>query len=250
MAGRVALAALLAIAGLQGTLRADEGKVRYCFNHWPPYAEMAGETAGGISVEILREATARAGMTASFLEIPWNRCLEMVRKGEIDAVVDAMERPEYLQGKTSFSYYTNTFWVRRDFPSDRLDMAALAAKTVGLVDGYKYPDTVWSDLDKAGAKVDYSVDDGANIRKLAFGRVDAIIGDFVGTLDFVEKNGLRLKPLSPTHSADRLYTSFNKDRADLLSRVDAALAAMLADGSVDRIYRRRLGKTFNEIKPG
>ena len=248
-ASRGVLIGLLGVLFLQGTLRADEGQVRYCFNDWPPYARMEGESAVGISIDILREATERAGMAAMFLELPWNRCLEMVRGGELDAVIDAAERSEYLQGPTSFSYYTNTVWVRDDFPADSLDFDALRGKTMGLIDGYKYQDSLWSELRGAGMMIDYSVNDRANIRKLAFARVDAIIGDFVGTLTFAQENDLKLKPLTPTHSADRLYASFNRDREEIHARIDAALAAMMADGSVDRVYRRHLGKSLDEIGP-
>ena len=248
-AGRGALLALLGALFLQGTLWADEPEVRYCFNDWPPYARMEGEIAAGISIDILREASARAGVAASFVELPWNRCLEMVRSGELDAVIDAVERPEYLQGPTSFSYYTNTVWVREEFPTDSLDFEALRGRNIGLIDGYKYPDDLRSELRRAGMTIGYSVNDRANIRKLAFDRVDAIIGDFVSTLIFAQENDLKLKPLTPTHSADRLYTSFNRDRGEIHARIDAALAAMIADGSIDRVYRRYLGKSLDEIAP-
>lgn len=247
--GRGALLALLGILVMQGPLRAGDPEVRYCFNDWPPYAQMAGKNAEGISVDILREATVRAGMAARFLELPWNRCLDMVRSGEMDAVIDAAKRPEYLQGPNSFSYYTNTVWVRDDFPADSLDFGAFQEKTIGLINGYKYPDSLWSELRSAGMIIVYSVDDGANIRKLAFARVDAIIGDFVGTLTFAKENDLKLKPLSPTHSADRLFPSFNRNKGELHSRIDAALAAMIADGSIDRVYRRHLGMSLGEIGP-
>lgn len=223
--------------------------VRYCFNFWFPYTREVDGRVEGISIDILREATARAGMRAEFAQLPWKRCLETVRRGEIDAVVDAAERPDLLQGPTSFSVYTNTFWVREDFPADEFDPAALAGKEIGLVDGYLYPEKLWEDLRSLGATIDSSVDDGTNIRKLAFGRVDAIIGDYVSTLVFVRENGLKLKPLSPSHSADRLYPSFNAERSMLQANIDSVLAEMVADGAVDRIYRRHLGQALQDILP-
>lgn len=239
----------LAVAGLVGAAWAEEPQVRYCFNDWPPYAMMTDGEAGGISVEILREATKRAGMKANFVELPWKRCLEMVRRGSLDAVIDAAERPDFRQGEVSFSYYTNTFWVREDFPIDSLDFTALAGKTIGVIDGYVYPDALMEDIGRAGMRIETSIDDGTNIRKLAFGRVDSIIGDYVATLRFAEENGLALKPLAPTHSADRLYPSFNKDRADLHKQIDERLAGMMADGTIEAIYRRYLGKSLDDIWP-
>ena len=230
--------------------RADAEEVlRYCFNQWPPYSMMRQGEATGISVEILTEATRRAGLRAQFTELPWNRCLDQVRQGQIDAVVDAAARPEFLQGSTSVSYYSNTIWVRDTDGLRNYAPALLKGRKVGLVHGYEYPPSLLKELDDAGAEFDRSVDDPTNIRKLAFGRIDAIVADLASTIVFVRKHGLSLRPLRPTHSADPLYPSFNPKAAARQVRIDKALAETLQDGTVDRIYRRYLDLDFCSIAP-
>lgn len=242
-----AVAAVLLVLSWVAPVAAQGGDVRFCFNDWPPYVKVVGGAPVGITIDIMREAAKRAGFTIRFDELPWKRCLEMVREGAYDGVLDAMERPEFLQGPTSFSAYTNTVWVRAESDLQRLDFAALSKKTIGLVSGYKYPEALLAALQGAGVAIDYAVDDATNIRKLAFGRVAAIVGDFGSTMLVVRDKGLKLRPLTPTHSSDQLYPSFNPARGDAHKAIDAALEAMLRDGTVERVYRSHLGVGFGEL---
>lgn len=222
-----------------------EHSVRFCFSNWAPYAVWDDTGANGISVDILRTAAQRAGLSAQFEELPWNRCLEMVRQGRIDAVIDAAGRDEFLQGPTSYSEYTNTFWTRVDGNLSELSFEKLRGKKIGLVNGYSYPEELTREIESAQLVVDRSVDDATAIRKLAFGRVDIIVGDYVGTLLFARKHNLKIRPLSPTHSSDRLYPSFHPSRGDLQRAIDHALQTMQADGSIKRIFKTHLGLDIN-----
>jgi polar amino acid transport system substrate-binding protein len=237
--------ALLALASTAAW--AAQKEVRLCFNDWPPYVFAKGETATGISIDVLREAARRVDLKITFQELPWKRCLAMVREGKLDGVLDAMHRPEFLQGPASYSVYSNTFWVHDDSNLQKLDFGALRGKTIGLVSGYEYPDSLVEDLKRAEVVVDYAVDDATNIRKLAFNRIDAIVADFASTVLFVKENNLKLRALSPTHSADKLYPSFNGGRLDIQQLIDRALGQMIADGFVDQVYRDHLGVGMDEL---
>lgn len=246
---RPLVAAILLLVAF-GTLQpsaAEQNEVRFCFNDWPPYVQLRDGEAVGISVDILREAARRANLNASFQELPWKRCLEMVRTGNVDAVVDAMQRPDYLQGPTSFSIYTNTVWVRAEDPVRALDFGALRGRKIGLVDGYEYPASLLADIESVGIVTEHSVDDGTNIRKLAFGRVDAIVADFASTLLFVKENRLHLRALEPMHSADKLYASFHMGKADLQQNIDRALQQMIEDGFIDGVYSKHLGTKYSDL---
>ena len=235
---------LLALARDAATQATEVG---FCFNAWPPYAYVEDGKAGGLSVEVLREASRRSGLTAVFHELPWKRCLHLVRTGELDAVIDASDRPEFLQGPATYNVYTNTFWVREDDAMQAFDLDAFKGKTVGLVSGYNYPDELAID---PPYRIDYSVDDAMNLRKLTGGRVDAIVADMVVTLQLRREQGLPIRPIAPSHSVDNLYPSFNPGRKPLQRRIDAALAEMIDDGSIDRAYGARLGVDYSEVVLG
>ena len=119
-----------------GHASATRSSVSFCFNDWPPFASKTTDGAEGISITIIDEAAKRFGKEAIFEELPWNRSLQKVKDGEIDAVIDAAERSEFIQGPASFSIFSDTFWVRED--SGIMNYSDITGGKVGLVDGYKY----------------------------------------------------------------------------------------------------------------
>ncbi len=226
---------------------AQSEKVSFCFNRWQPYTEIRDGRATGITVDILTEAADRAGLTISFQELPWNRCLNLVRRGVLDAVADAASREEFVQGPTSISAFSNTLWVRQDSEVAELDFNQLTGMTMGLVSGYEFPQRLWDDIEKAQIEVDFSVDDETTIRKLARGRVDIIVADFANTTVVAREMNLRIRALTPHHSFDRLYPSFNPSQTGKQERMNRALEQMLQDGFVDEIYDKYLGMTFRDL---
>jgi ABC-type amino acid transport substrate-binding protein len=239
-----ALAGWLIVAS---TPAISDGTVSFCFNEWPPFTMTEEGKAVGISVDILTEASRSEHLKPHFSALPWKRCLEEVRKGNIDAVIDAASRSEFVQGPTSFSEYTNTFWVRKENLLKIFNLEDLRNKIVGLVHGYDYPVSLMDEMRLYDIVIEHSVDDATNIRKLAFGRVDSIVSDLASTLQYARKHGLRLRPLEPTHSLDSLYVSFNSEAKGLQGRIDRAVARLIADGAVDRIYRFHLGIGFCDM---
>jgi polar amino acid transport system substrate-binding protein len=226
---------------LPGTAMANETQgavVVFCYSSWPPYAHVRDGAMDGLSVRVLKEAALRAGLRAEFHDRPWKRCLNEVRHGRMDAVIDAAARDGFLYGPTSFSTYTNTFWVRQDSTLQEFTLDAFQGKLVGMVDGYAYPDALSKN---PPFSVDFSVDEQTMLRKLATERVDAVVADLVSTTRNASMNKLAVRPLLPSHSVDRLYPSFHKNRRELHARIDAALRQMLDDGFIDAVYQELLG---------
>lgn len=229
--------------------RAEDDALRICFNDWPPYTFVHDGVPGGISVDLARLTAERIGKRAVFSQLPWNRCLDAVREGKQDAILDAADRPEFRQGPTSFSAYSNTFWVRVGDPARRYAPEILRGRRIGLVHGYYYPEDLLDLMRSASESIDYSVDDATNLRKLAFGRVDAVIADLASTLILARTEELPLRPLSPSHSADALYVSFNARLTGLQREFDAALRVLIESGAADRVYHRHVDMGICEVNP-
>jgi ABC-type amino acid transport substrate-binding protein len=221
--------------------------VSFCFNEWPPYASTVDGEAVGLSVDILRESARRAGFEPRFVALPWKRCLQMVENGEIDAVMDAAERPQFIHGEVSFSVYTNVFWVRAADGPSSFEQAAREGGRLGIVAGYVYGDALEEMFERSGMAIDKSVDDGTNIKKLGFGRTDIIVADYASTRLFATENNLDLRALLPAHSLDRLYASFHVGRREKMEKIDRALRAMCAEGWIRNAYIAALGHGLDVI---
>ncbi len=215
--------------------------INYCYNIWAPYAFQGERGLSGVSVDVMREATARAGYVAVFAELPWNRCLQAVRDGRQHAVLDAARRPGFLQGPSSYSAYSNTFWVRGDSPVDRPELSVMRGLRIGLVEGYDYPSDILQGIRTYELVVDYSVDDGTNLRKLMFDRIDVIVADRVSTMWALRGKESDLHAVDPDHSVDMLYPSFGAAFPERQRQVDRAIRLMLDDGSIEATYRAYLG---------
>ena len=70
-------------------------------NEWPPYTYRVGGDAGkgeevldGFAVAVLRRVAERAGWQLRIQLLPWKRCVEAVRSGEMQLALNAILTPE------------------------------------------------------------------------------------------------------------------------------------------------------------
>lgn len=216
--------------------------VSFCFNNWPPYTRMTEKGAEGISVEIVKRAAEVLDEDIRFVEMEWSDCIAKVKNGELDAVMDAGVRKAFLQGPTSFSSYTDTFWVRNSSAVSHYE--DLSGGTIAVVKGYNYTDRLLEQFEKLGLTVVYGTDDPTNIRDLARGKLDAAVGDLASTFAYAREHGLKVHPILPPFSVDLLFVSFNREKPELQRRFDRAFADLLEQGFVDDVYKRHIGATY------
>ncbi len=238
---------LMAFFAVIGPAKASD-TVRFCFNAWAPFAYQDKDQNKGISIDIIRAAALELNRKAQFIHLPWKRCLQDVRNGDIHAVIDAANREEFVQGPASFSLFTNTVWVHQDDPLTELpNLNILKAKTFGIVDGYEYPDEF---MNIALIDFDLSLDDTTTLKKLSAQRVDFVVADITNTYATINQNNekpLKIRALIPTRSADKLYLSFHKSQADVQKQFNRVFESFLENGTVDAIYQAHIGQTFTTI---
>ena len=236
------LALLLSISPLP-VLSSDA--VSVCFVEWRPYTRMTDTGAEGISVSIMRRAAELLGRELRFEEHGWNECLQKVKDGELDVILDAAERSEYLQGPTSFSIYSDTFWVNNDSDISRFEQ--LTGARLALVDGYLYDERLLAHIKNLELKVVWGGDDQTIVRDLAAGKVDAVIADLASTFIFVREENLDVHPILPPFTFDKLYASFNSEKTDLQREFDRAFAQLIEQGYVNEVYEKILGTTYSSF---
>jgi ABC-type amino acid transport substrate-binding protein len=223
---------------------ADE-PVTFCLVDWQPYTVMTNGEADGITVRIIRKAAELINREISFVQHQWDECLEKVKQGELDVILDASNRPAYLQGPTSFSSYVDTFWVNNKSKISSYDR--LSGARVALVKGYNYDDRLHAHLKDLNAEVVRGKDDTTILFDLDQGRVDAAVADLASTFLLTQKNNLQIHPILPPFTADRLYASFNREKVELQRDFDQAFATLIEQGYVDEVYQEFIGTTFSSF---
>lgn len=221
--------------------------VSVCYSHWPPYSETTGSGAKGISISIMKQAARLLDLEIGFVEDSWNGCLGKVKRGELDVILDAAMRAEYLQGPTSFSIYSDTFWVNNNSNISRYEQ--LSGGKIALVEGYSYDQRLLVHIENLSLEVVTGSDDSTNLRSLARGEVDAVITDLASGFVLVEQESLTAHPILPPFTYEKLYASFHRGIPDLQRRFDGAISELIKQGYVDEIYQRFLGVTYSSLSP-
>jgi ABC-type amino acid transport substrate-binding protein len=243
---RSLLGYLLFLALLISSMPAlSDHRVTFCYVDWPPYTEMTDGVADGITIRIIRRAAQIIDREIRFVKREWNECLEKVRQGEFDVILDAAKRDAYLQGPTSFNSYVDTFWVSNKSNINRYDQ--LIEGKIALVEGYNYDDRLLSHLKDLKAEVVRGKDDPSILQDLAQGRLDAAVADLAGTFAYKRQKNLQIHPILPPFTVDRLYASFNRDKVDLQRDFDQAFATLIEQGYVDEVYEEFIGTTFSSF---
>ncbi len=239
-------AALIVALSLAGPAMAEP--VRFCFARYPPFTDVgADEQPAGLSIDALRDAARRVGDDPRFEPLPWARCLELVRTGLLDAAVDsAADRAGYAIGRHPTTLTTLAFFVSTASPLHRFQgLPSLDGLRVGLARDYAYtPEITRYD----GFVADRSAGDDLGLaRLLAGGRVDAVLSDLALMSDLARSHGFAFRALEPVYSVTPLYPAFSLTRRAMAAHFDSAIAAMLQDGTLDRLYRAAIGVSFGDL---
>jgi ABC-type amino acid transport substrate-binding protein len=198
-----------------------------------------GHPVDGLQYFIAQEIAQRLGRTARFRLVPRRRMAQLLGEGqEADLVCDYL--PGWLPGPLQWSrpYLDDADLLvtatRRPAPAQ---LQEVMGQRIGTVSGFLYPET------ETALGTGFVRDDApnliANLRKLASGRIDhAIVGRV--TFDYLQRRGEVPLELHPPLVIARLRTACAlSPRSPIpLPLLDAALAAMQADGSLARIVER------------
>jgi polar amino acid transport system substrate-binding protein len=234
----------LAMIWTTGTARAEP--LTFCFSTWAPFAEIKDGKPAGLSIELVGEAAKRAGFEPTFSELPWTRCLSDVQLGRYDAAMDGSpERAGYLHGAHSVTPVAIVFWVRDGSPHQSFTgYDQFKGQWIGATLGYNYVEAAMKALSQ---QLMIAPDDPSEVAMLAAGRTDAMLGDPVVIGDLVRRVKSPIRMLKPAVAQTFYYPLFNTAERDKLARFDAALGAVLKDGTADRLFAQRIGISYTDI---
>lgn len=210
---------------------------------YPPWSfKDAQGTLQGWDVDIAHALCEKLKAKCEVVAQDWDGIIPGLMARKYDMIVASMAITEQRRQRVDFSdKYKETisrFVARKGVPDD-VSPAALKGKSVGVQRGSIQANYLSQNYKESDLKF-YDTPQAAELDLVA-GRVDYILGNmvtyFVGFMKTVEaKNYAFVGPnLQGGLLGDGNGIAVRKGDADLLAKVNAALAAIRADGSYDRI---------------
>lgn len=221
-------------------------KVTLANGEWAPYQSASLKENGFIS-QFVKEVFEGEGYEVEFVFLPWKRGFEDTKAGQLDGSFLWSKNPER---EAAFIYtdpvisLSSSLFQNVNKPITWAKLTDLSKYKIGGVVGYSY---VTDELEKQGVlKIQRIAKSDNNYKKLAAGRLDAVIEDTDVGYEAINRLGLsgKIVPNDKPLSAREYYVIISKKspRAqELVEAFNRGLAKALASGKLDK-YREASNK--------
>lgn len=218
--------------------------LRLVADSWPPFTDQR-LPGGGVALELVSTALSRAGYASDYREVPWQRAVLGLQRGDYDVLITAW----HSKDREAFGYFSTPYLINRIRLVQRKgagisfeQLADLHGQKVAVRRGYAYSPSFMADEQVQKVEVS-SFENAAHMVQL--GRVslaledeyvarflfNSSLKDVAGELEFLPR------PLGENELHILIRLS-QPDHAKIAQRFDAAIAAMHADGSYAAIMAR------------
>lgn len=200
---------------------------------FPPYEYYEGQEIVGIDAEMAAAVAEKLGMKLQIEDMAFDSLIAALSSGKVDMVAAGMTVTEERQASVNFSdsYATGVQVIIVKEDSDIAGEADLNGKTVGVQLGTT--GDIYAD-DIEGATVERYNKGMEAVQALSQGKIDAVIIDNEPAKVFVsEVEGLKI--LEEAFVTEDYAIAIAKDNEELLEKVNAALAELTEDGTLQAI---------------
>ena len=244
MIGAAMMAGTAAVA--DGHLPDLEGRevVVVTENAYPPlqFIDSAGDAVGW-EYDAMAEIAKRINITVVYENISWDAMIPAVSEGQFDLGMTGItireDRAEVVDFSDSYMTSEMVMMVRGD--EDRFDDAASFAADADLLMAAQPGTTpfyvgVYSvlDGDEANPRIKLMETFGATVQALRAGDVDLVLTDGTAGNGYVDASDGGLKIIGEKLGTEDFGFIFPKG-SDLVAPMNAAIADMLADGTIDAL---------------
>jgi polar amino acid transport system substrate-binding protein len=256
----LALAALSTILSLLSVpahaAAPDPTAIRIAIGEWPPYTseKLNGH---GIAGELITAAFAASGIEVTYVFYPWNRSLELSRRGGIEATATWFEsadrRADFHLSDPLFDSRFLLYFLK-DKPISWQKVEDLDGIKIGATTGYFYGDA-FAQAEKSGRiTVIRASSDETNLKNLLLGRLDAFpldqqVAEFLFANDLPAADVARIghNAVAVHSRPQHLLISRKAANGEALIRLfNQGLETIRDNGTYERIVN---DATFSQMKP-
>ncbi len=215
---------------------------------YPPFNYQIDGNYQGVSFEVAKEAFKRMGVELRLSQYPWERMLQLVKDGGVDAIMTAFkskEREEYMYfPEEAVSEDIQTIFVKEDSSFVYTDHKSLESIRLGIMRGYSYGDEFDQLVETKVLKTEAVDSQEQNIKKLFSNRIDAFLESNLVTYYALRNMNMTggIKEAG-VFRVTKLYVTFTKKgsitEADVAA-FDKAVRSMKEDGTYKKIVDQYL----------
>ena len=208
-----------------------------------PFMYDADGKAAGLYPMVIAEAYRRIGRDVSIAAIPWKRAVEGADEAlnGVGGLYKTASRLEKYDYSDKLFDEVLVIYVRKDHGFDFAKIGDLKGRTIGVIRGWSYGDSFDEARRNGLFTAEETSGDDQNFAILDAGHIDSVIAIREAAETAIANQGWqgRFEALPTPLSSNPSYIAFNKSagKQNDLRRLDAAIAAMRADGSFDRLIR-------------
>lgn len=224
--------------------------IEIAIEQYPPFNYQENGTFKGVSFDVMKEAFHRMGVELKVSQYPWARILQLIRDGEIDAIMTvykSKEREEYMYfPEEAVSEDVQTFYVKEGSKFFYTDKKSLTSIKLGIMRGYSYGDEFDQSIKKKEFRTEAVDSQEQNIKKLLNNRIDAFLESNYVTAYNLNQMGIKEGIVAAGQfRVTKLYVTFTKKRnisqADL-DGFDKAVKSIKDDGTYQKIVDQYLNQ--------
>jgi L-cystine transport system substrate-binding protein len=249
MAGLMTLALAAGPAAAQDTVRVGTEGTYAPFT----YQDDSGKLTG-YDVEVLRLVEAKVpDLKFEFVPQPWDSMFLGLEAGKYDVVANEISKTPERETKYLFSdvpyFYSGSAIIVKKGVTGIHSLDDLKGKVVGAGTGSEHTKLVEDYLAAHPGAFEIRYYDGnvtPVLLDLAEGRIDAHVNDPIVARDHAEKLGLPVEATGDLLTKVPAYFVFRQDAKGqaLKAKIDAALTALKADGSLAKLSVQWTGKDY------
>ncbi|GHV58282.1 amino acid ABC transporter [Spirochaetia bacterium] len=210
---------------------------------YPPYEFIILNSAGekqyvGIDVFLAEQLAGDLGFKLEIVNMSFDNLMASLQKGEVDAVIAAIEVNEERSNVASFSEpyfldYPPQILVRANEKTGFTSLESFKNKTVGAQMGTTKAELVNEKMPGASLLAVSSVTDLVN--NLVYNKCDAIVLDAAVAQQYADKNdGLAVANVAIGVTAPYVVSVKKGDPGKLLESFNRTIARVTSDGSVEK----------------
>jgi polar amino acid transport system substrate-binding protein len=199
----------------------------------------------GFDIDVVKAVAAKAGIEVKFVNTPWEGIFNTLAQGDRDLLVSAITITDERKQTMDFSapYFDAKQLIAVKDNSKIKTLADLKKLKVGVQTGTTGDEVVTKLIGKNSANIKRFESTPLALKELEAGGVDAVVADNGVVIHYVANNtGSKFRTVDDTSFTPEQYgIAVKKGNAELLEKINTALAAIKADGSYDKIFASYFG---------